>query len=417
MRDIKASRDIVLAGHLNNVRGCTWHTELPHMIITGSWDASIRLWDIRSATCIRTIFDHHTDVYCTAVHPARPFFAVSSSRDSTMRFWSLVEYVPEALLLSIFGYNMHDTIIGDAAECMNPDSASKLCGAASKNLAQALVTSGVKPHKKSLLLANFFLPPNSVEEFFAVLTSHITSRPSVNPARVKHACSVVPFELNKAANLEAARAKSFSGVKSMSKEESLRASADMYARVGRMRNYCDIMVEIGEWDAALAAAPAVSLAFWRDLAAKRAEQLVDNGKSSAVPLFIASGLYTRAVDVLLSGNEFDGAVAVCQAAVDGDLPAVSVASAARQPVEGEDADIKALRSRCLDETVSSFLGRGQLVLAAAAHLAVDDFERAMETLISGNELELALLMSNATGAAPDQRLYLRLAARAERLMM
>jgi WD40 repeat protein len=417
VRDIKASHDIVLAGHLNNVRGCTWHTELPHMIITGSWDASIRLWDIRSATCIRTIFDHHTDVYCTAVHPARPFFAVSSSRDSTMRFWSLVEYVPEALLLSIFGYNMHDTIIGDAAVCMNPDSASKLCGAASKNLAQALVTSGVKPHKKSLLLANFFLPPNSVEEFFAVLTSHITSRPSVNPARVKHACSVVPFELNKAANLEAARAKSFSGVKSMSKEESLRASADMYARVGRMRNYCDIMVEIGEWDAALAAAPAVSLAFWRDLAAKRAEQLVDNGKSSAVPLFIASGLYNRAVDVLLSGNEFDGAVAVCQAAVDGDLPVVSMASAARQPVEGEDADIKALRSRCLDETVSSFLGRGQLVLAAAAHLAVDDFERAMETLISGNELELALLMSNATGATPDQRLYLRLAARAERLMM
>ena len=67
--------------------------------------------------------------------------------------------------------------------------------------------------------------------------------------------------------------------------------------------------------------------------------------------------------------------------------------------------------------MSSFLGRGQLILAAAAHLAVDDFESAMNVLISGNELELALLMSSATNAAPDQRLYLRLAARAERLMM
>jgi hypothetical protein len=191
----------------------------------------------------------------------------------------------------------------------------------------------------------------------------------------------------------------------------------MYARVGRIRSYCDIMVEIGEWDSALAAAPAVSLAFWRDLAAKRAEQLVESGKSSAVPLFIASGLYARAVDVLLSGNEFDGAVAVCQAAVDGDLPVLSSASAVSQPVEERDAGIKALRSKCLDETVSSFLGRGQLILAAAAHLAVDDFQSAMDTLISGNELELALLMSNATGAPPDQRLYLRLAARAERLMM
>jgi hypothetical protein len=99
------------------------------------------------------------------------------------------------------------------------------------------------------------------------------------------------------------------------------------------------------------------------------------------------------------------------------LPIVSVTTAVHQPVEDRDADIKALRSKCLDETVSSFLGRGQLILAAAAHLAVDDFHSAMDVLISGNELELALLMSNATGAPPDQRLYLRLSARAERLMM
>jgi hypothetical protein len=184
-----------------------------------------------------------------------------------------------------------------------------------------------------------------------------------------------------------------------------------------MRSYCDIMVEIGEWDSALAAAPAVSLAFWRDLAAKRAEQLLESGKSAAVPLFIASGLHTRAVDVLLSGNEFEGALAVCQAAVDGDLPSASMATPVKQPVEGEDAEFKALRSKCLSETVSSFLGRGQLILAAAAHLAVDDFGSAMDVLIAGNELELALLMGNATGAAPDERLYSRLAARSERLMM
>jgi len=50
-------------------------------------------------------------------------------------------------------------------------------------------------------------------------------------------------------------------------------------------------------------------------------------------------------------------------------------------------------------------------------LAVDDFGSAMDVLIAGNELELALLMGNATGAAPDERLYSRLAARSERLMM
>ena len=49
------------------------------------------------------------------------------------------------------------------------------------------------------------------------------------------------------------------------------AMLQMYAALGYMRQYCELMVEIGEWDKAVMAAPAVSVAYWQQLAAKRAQ--------------------------------------------------------------------------------------------------------------------------------------------------
>jgi WD40 repeat protein len=37
--------------------------ELPYLLITGSWDCSIRIWDLRDGACIDTILDHGADVY------------------------------------------------------------------------------------------------------------------------------------------------------------------------------------------------------------------------------------------------------------------------------------------------------------------------------------------------------------------
>lgn len=39
---------VVLEGHDDVVRAACWHPELPHIVFTGSWDATIRAWDVRS---------------------------------------------------------------------------------------------------------------------------------------------------------------------------------------------------------------------------------------------------------------------------------------------------------------------------------------------------------------------------------
>lgn len=53
----------VLSGHSAPVRGLMWNTEVPYLLISGSWDYTIRVWDTRDGTCLDTVYDHGADVY------------------------------------------------------------------------------------------------------------------------------------------------------------------------------------------------------------------------------------------------------------------------------------------------------------------------------------------------------------------
>lgn len=40
-----------------------WNPEIPYLLISGSWDYSIQIWDTRDGTCLDTVYDHGADVY------------------------------------------------------------------------------------------------------------------------------------------------------------------------------------------------------------------------------------------------------------------------------------------------------------------------------------------------------------------
>jgi len=53
----------IFRGHAGPVRGLLWNPEVPYLLMSGSWDSSIRIWDTRDGACIDIIQDHGADVY------------------------------------------------------------------------------------------------------------------------------------------------------------------------------------------------------------------------------------------------------------------------------------------------------------------------------------------------------------------
>ncbi len=53
----------ILNGHTAPVRGLLWSLEIPYLLISGSWDYSIRIWDVRDGASLDTVLDHGADVY------------------------------------------------------------------------------------------------------------------------------------------------------------------------------------------------------------------------------------------------------------------------------------------------------------------------------------------------------------------
>merc|ERR1719498_1335333 len=88
-------------GHTGYVRGLLWHSELPRILFSGSWDATIRVWDVAESRCLHVCYEHHADVYGLTLHPQRPFFLVSSSRDTTLRFWIFEDLIRPLLVQAV----------------------------------------------------------------------------------------------------------------------------------------------------------------------------------------------------------------------------------------------------------------------------------------------------------------------------
>ncbi|KAH0574688.1 WD40 repeat protein [Spironucleus salmonicida] len=82
--NFKVQTAAILIGHENNGRPIVFHPEIPYIVLTGSWDGTIRVWNWVK---VKQEYIHHlgADVYGIAIQPSRPFEFLVGSRDLTIR--------------------------------------------------------------------------------------------------------------------------------------------------------------------------------------------------------------------------------------------------------------------------------------------------------------------------------------------
>ncbi|XP_041358787.1 WD repeat-containing protein 17-like [Gigantopelta aegis] len=400
----------VLSGHSGPVRGLMWNTEIPYLLISGSWDYSIRIWDTRDGACIDTVMDHGADVYGLTCHPKRPFLLASSSRDSTVRLWSLTSLI-QPIELNILARKPWTEIIGSTESAMCLGTPPLLTGKHSRQLKQQLehMEGDVFSHTLRLF-SNFFTQPagsNNLWELVSVVRdddSFVLS-PTYKTGIV-HMKHLTVYKASEAQELEMIKMSKFGGgIGAPSKDDQLREAANIHIRLGNVQRYCELMVELGEWEKALCVAPAVSINYWKSLTQRYADSFVREDRDEAIVLDIATGNAKQLVEFFRKRGQLSDAVLTAQVACEGLLPQISAASVTTSVmINGYDSNSKEnikLLQETSDELADWYFQNGLPAMAACCHLAVNDCQKAMSKLIRGNELELAVSIGTVLNTTPQ----------------
>ncbi|XP_051992804.1 LOW QUALITY PROTEIN: WD repeat-containing protein 17-like [Xyrauchen texanus] len=394
----------VLSGHTAPVRGLMWNTEVPYLLTSGSWDYTIRVWDTRDGTCLDTVYDHGADVYGLTCHPSRPFTMASCSRDSTVRLWSLTPLIAQ-LVVNILTDHSWDDIIGNTDRAMVPGAPPLLCGKVSRDIKQELdkLSSDVQM-KKLRWFSECFSPPggsHNLWDLVAIINGQDDSLLQQNYGQgIMHMKHLVRFKTSEAQELTIVKMSMFGGgIGAPSKEERLKNAAEIHIRLGQIQRYCELMVELGEWEKALSVAPGVSMKYWKKLMQRRADQLMQEGNDDVISYCIATGEVKQLVNFFTSRGQLKEAVLVAQGACEGNIHVPQITSINHAAYSENDNIEKycGLLHRVCKELAEWYFQDGHAVLAACCHLAVDNTELAMASLIRGNELELAVCVGTVLG--------------------
>uniref|UniRef100_A0A8C8HE32 Gem-associated protein 5 TPR domain-containing protein n=1 Tax=Oncorhynchus tshawytscha TaxID=74940 RepID=A0A8C8HE32_ONCTS len=336
----------VLSGHTAPVRGLMWNTEVPYLLTSGSWDYTIKVWDTRDGTCLDTCYDHGADVYGLTCHPSRPFTMASCSRDSTVRLWSLTPLIAP-LLVNVLADHSWDDIIGNTDRAMVPGATPLLCGKVSRDIKQELdkLSSEVRV-KKLRWFSECFSPPGGSHNLWD-LVSVINGQDD----------SLLPQSYGKG--------------------------------IMHMKH----LVRFKTWDKALSVAPGVSIKYWKKLMQRRADQLMQEENHDVIPYCIATGDVRKLVNFFTARGQLNEALLVAQGACEGNI---------HVPQTACNLCCSRLLQCVCKELAEWYFQDGRAVLAACCHLAVDNTELAMASLIRGNELELAVCVGLVLGESANQ---------------
>ena len=475
-----------LVGHTNFVRALCWNQELAHLLISGSWDSTIRLWDTNKGVCLHVINDHIADVYSIVSHPERPFTYLSVSRDTTVRVWELDQLTAllrykcllthdfsqvlqksvkaaAAVIYDNLGAEVQTESIVDDSEESSVDTltseeilrgrySSILNNTLSEIHCDDLEKDPIKLAMNYYRMYSYFTGTSDSMEVWENALSILTSTSSgtsstgsvspalrdvklIRPAKLRvihHESGIIDIARSEARKLESNKINTRKTDLSKKVEDQLRSSAMIYARIGDFQKYCSIMIDIGDWTAALAMAPSVSMEYWKDLSQRYSQVLLNNSSEESIPYLLAVGKDIDAVEFYLQRQDTSNAMLIAKMSelredLIPDYVMMTMASSPKysgrqntffktssnnaitieSSVSRSNDHMALTRDRTVKEiddsrmivqvvgssTAHMYINRSRPILAAAQLLSIGDVQGSIQLLRNNDEYELAYALS------------------------
>lgn len=354
-------------GHEGKARPIQWSYTIPYLCISGGYDGKIILWDSRDLSILGVIGAHASHIYGLASHPDHPYMFASSSRDETVRIWSFDRMFPAEKIQALLS--------GESFQ------AEKFCPYEG-------CTDLVK-------LMHRILKDGTRLTFNDDGLCHVNDVLRLTKKRISRMTSALPRE--QGTLMRAKKAK-----------QSTIDAADLCLKSGDVKRYCELMFMAGEYDLALAAAPAVGYNFWQNLTLARAEMV--KGTEEAADLTLIAGKPKDAIQLMIDMHQFDDAMLVTAALREKTFqPRTKTVS--QKPIERENPPfIRNDFSNPEDygpyivasKRSKDFAKEGKPLLAAAALLTVGDVPGAAWRLLHCGELMWAIEVSRCAGQLDEQ---------------
>lgn len=170
---------------------------------------------------------------------------------------------------------------------------------------------------------------------------------------------------------------------------------------GNVQQYCEFVFAAGDYDKAIAMAPAVSISFWKELMDQKTKQ--QNDEISKVQLYLITGKINEAIKILLENNKGDAAFTVsCADAEDLYIGDEKFAIQPPKPKQIPKIPIDLNTNHFLyeysvvQEKAQYHRLLGQPLLAAAAYMSIGDMTNALIHLMRDGELFYAMEIDLST---------------------
>jgi hypothetical protein len=189
------------------------------------------------------------------------------------------------------------------------------------------------------------------------------------------------------------------------REDLIHESIDLCAKIGDWEKFCELNIEINQWEKAIMAAPHCGTEYWKHILQRYSEYTKKNNSSEKKFASLLSGNMQPALDIFMESNDYEDAKLIWLTRGEGQK--------SKNKPENSPDNIHAdsnnngyynslenrLRYLSKEDSLNlityhisrKYLISGDPLMAASNFLSVKDTFNTLKTLIRANELEIAFM--------------------------